>query len=327
MSTRIRNPLVFGSILLAAAVARAEEPVPAPVAAPNVASAQALVAAPTPDLKLATLAEAVRTAAFADTLFTAGDHYRAITEYKRALFIAPAAADAPQWSLRIGDALRLGAQYEAAGAAYDDTVRTYGTYVAGDAYLGGARAFLATDKHESALARARSAADWFRDRPERVRQARFLEGWSLVLANRDAEALPAFMAARGDDPLGLGAARLVDVFGQLQSLPHREPVLAALLGLIPGAGHLYVGDPGSALSALLWNGVFLVALWQAVVAKQWSIGAVLGIFEAMWYGGSVIGAMTGAHRFNRDARINALEDLAKLAPLELVDRPFTEAVH
>jgi len=324
-------PLCFGWILASGpTTSRADEPTPAAPAVPSVPApavsevAAPLVVTPPPELKLATLADALRTAAFADALFESGDHYRAITEYKRALFTAPAAVDAPTWSLRIGESLRRGAQHEAAGEAFDDTVRSYGTYVAGDAYLGGARAYLATDKHESALARAKSAADWFKDAPDRWRQARFLEGWSLLLSHRDEEAVAAFAAARGADALGLGAGRLVDVFPQLKTLPHKEPVLAGVLGLVPGLGHLYVGDPASALSALVWNGVFIVAIWQAVLTSQWSVAAVLGIFEAMWYGGSVVGAMTGAHRFNRDARLNAIEDLAKLAPMDLLDRPFVE---
>ncbi len=48
----------------------------------------------------------------------------------------------------------------------------------------------------------------------------------------------------------------------LDNLRHREPVVAALLGLVPGAGHLYAGEP---LRGLTWLAGTVVGLFLFVV--------------------------------------------------------------
>lgn len=262
-----------------------------------------------PDARLA--------AAFADSLFDRGDYYRAIGEYERALFLAPTAAEAPRWNLQIGEAYRKGEQFVDAARTFERLARELPESSRPLALYRAAKAHLDAGALESAVARAREAADAFRDDPSRAREARYIEGWALLRSERDAEAEKAFAAAKGGDTAGLGAEKLLKVMPQLADIPSKSPTLAGVLGLIPGAGHLYLGDPQTAVSALVWNGIFIWALVDKIRARDWSLVAVLSIFESMWYGGSILGAVSGAHRYNRDARVNAMEDLEKLSPHDL----------
>ena len=278
-------------------------------------AAQALAPAPAAPQRADRAKEA---AAFAASLAREGDDYRAIGEYKRALFLDPASPEAIGWQLAIGEAYRAGGQYEEAGKQFDALAQA-GTAGRAAAKLGAAKSWLSARRYGRAAARAKSAAQAYAGDAQKVREAEYLEGWALVRAGRDGEAAQAFAAARGPGKVGEGAQRLVLVMPQLQHLPSKSPVLAGVLGLVPGLGHLYLGDPGTAVSALVWNGVFGWALYEAVAAKSWSLAVVLGMFEAMWYGGSIVGSISGAHRFNRDARVNAMEELEKIAPPALVD--------
>lgn len=283
------------------------------------AGAEALVSA---ESARAAAPDASRAAAFARALSQEGDFYRAIGEYKRALFLDPEAPENVAWSLAIGEAYRAGEQPEAAAKAFEAVAAAH-PEVKGPALLGAAQSYLAAGQGESATSRAREAAGALTD-PGQVRTARYVEGWALLRTNRDEEAARAFALARGDGAVGQGAGRLLRVLPQLEQLPSRSPTVAAVLGLVPGLGHLYIGEVGTAASALAWNGLFGWALYDAVREKRWSFAVVLGMFESMWYGGSIVGAMGGAHRFNRDARVNALEDLEKVSspklPDELVQR-------
>lgn len=257
-------------------------------------------------------------ARFAAQLAEEGDYYRAISEYKRALFLAPEQAEASTWALAIGEAYRRGEQPEAAARQYEAVAQAYPA-LKGTGLLGAAKSYFAAAQYESAVARARQAAEVLADADQR-REAHYLEGWALLQTQRDAEARAAFEKARGGGVTGEGARRIVEVMPQLATLPSKSPLGAGLLGLVPGLGHLYIGDVGTAMSALVWNGVFGWALYESVKQEQWSLTVVLGMFEAMWYGGSILGAISGAHRYNRDARLNAMEDLEKLSPVDVSER-------
>jgi TM2 domain-containing membrane protein YozV len=95
----------------------------------------------------------------------------------------------------------------------------------------------------------------------------------------------------------------------LPNLPHRSPWLAGALAIVPGAGHVYLGQPLIGLAALLWNGLFGFALYDAIHHQMVGLSLVLGVFESLWYFGNIFGAVSGAHKFNRDVELNALEQL------------------
>jgi hypothetical protein len=275
--------------------------------------AQPLDAAPAAESS----AEASLAANFARTLAGEGDHYRAIGEYKRALFLAPGSSEAGRWRYGIAESYRRGEQHDAAVRAFDEL----GSSDPGwrpFAALGAARSTLAAGNADVAVIRAREAATLL-EPMGRAREAYWVEAWALLKAGRDAEAKAAFERARGDGMLGEAADRALAAMPSLEQLPTKSPALAGALGLVPGLGHLYLGEPGTALSALAWNGVFAWALVDALRAEQWSLAVVLGMFEAMWYGGSIVGAVSGAHRYNHDARVNALEDLTRAASPALLD--------
>lgn len=279
-----------------------------------------LTAVTAPDV----LEQARQTAGFASHLAQKGDHYRAIGEFERALFLAPDAPESTRWALGIGEAYRLGEQFEAAARHFEHLAETRPEAKA-QALLGAARSWQGARRHESAISRAREAAASFGEGTDEAREAHYVEGWSLLLAteldpgDRDRQAAEAFRKARGEGLVGEGSERLLEVMPQLEHLPHRSPYVAGFLGLIPGFGHFYIGEVSTGLSALLWNGLFGWALYEAIRAKNYSLAVVLGLFEVMWYGGSITGAISGAHRFNRDARLNAMDDLERLSSPALLD--------
>lgn len=110
----------------------------------------------------------------------------------------------------------------------------------------------------------------------------------------------------------------------LRTAPPSEPVsprtAGLLAGLLPGAGHLYVGRPVQALTALLLNGLFITgAVWsfhEGLIAT----GAILTYFEVGWYLGNIKSAVEGAREVNRQARgayHDALRATYALPPLTL----------
>lgn len=85
-------------------------------------------------------------------------------------------------------------------------------------------------------------------------------------------------------------------------LPRKSPVLAGALSVVPGLGHFYIEEYGAGVAAILWNGVFIYAFVDSIFSRRYGQAALIGLVESIWYSGTIFGAISGAHRFNRDAR-------------------------
>lgn len=265
--------------------------------------------------------ELLPTLEFAERLFAEGDYYRAITEYQRALFLL---GDAPRgdWvRLRIGTAYLAGQRTEAAAHVFADLLeRTGNLRLRALAGLGRARAWYRAGRYlqgmqllEQLHLQAGSAG--------LVDSRNYLLGCAALRAGRLDVARPAFAAVRAEGELGRRAGLVLERLGRAGRLPERSPLLAGLLSVVPGLGHFYLGQVEVGITALLWNGLFGWAAYDSFRRGQRGAGGVLLLLEMFWYAGTVYGAVAGAHRFNRDARLNFLEKIDAAAGLDVAVPP------
>jgi TM2 domain-containing membrane protein YozV len=92
--------------------------------------------------------------------------------------------------------------------------------------------------------------------------------------------------------------------------PSKSPRVASILaGILPGAGHLYLGKPRHAITALLLNGLFLAGATFSFLEGLEATGVILLYFETGWYLGNINSARAGAHEFNRRQRQDAQDQL------------------
>lgn len=157
----------------------------------------------------------------------------------------------------------------------------------GNASLWGQSLALAAAKdsafRESALRMAASDA-FLADDPDEVRR---------IAATADFEAAPL----------------VLDVLARYGEGSDRSPTLGGLLGLVPGLGYAYSGEWGNAVRSLLLNGIFGWAVYQTAADDQWGLFAVATFFELTWYSGSIYGGIDAAHRYNRNRRLEAAEEI------------------
>jgi hypothetical protein len=100
--------------------------------------------------------------------------------------------------------------------------------------------------------------------------------------------------------LGEDAQRVATYVKGLE-IPSKSPGLAGVLSIVPGLGHFYIEDYSAGIVALLWNGAFIYALVDSIQSEQIGQAILIGLLESVWYTGTIFGAVSGAHRFNRDA--------------------------
>ena len=244
---------------------------------------------------------------FADHLFGDGDYYRAISEYRRYLYVSRGrGADAPRAALAIGEALVRGEQWDAAGRQLDGVAtRTLDMQVRRVALFGAARAYLEDGRPELAKPRFRLlVADPDADATLQA-SSRLLLAWGHFDAGEIEKARELFQSiAVSDSPWAKDAAGVVASIDKRGELDIKDPIVAALLSVIPGVGHMYLGQWGTGFTSLAWNGLFIFAAVWAWLDGDWGVAAVLTFAELGWYSGSMFGAIAGAFRHNRDVNRN-----------------------
>ena len=232
---------------------------------------------------------------FAEQLYAEHDYYRAITEYKRFLHLAPDAPEAPRAALRIGESLLAGERWEDAEKALQRVLSSYPHSAAAE------RAGLLLPEIAYRQQRYSLASEQFRQlaetatTPQARAQARYRLAWSEIEQRNFAAAIEELN--RLDSPQ---ADRLAAALAGRQPIAGKSPLLAgSLSGLLPGAGQLYTGNPRDAGLAFALNAAFIWAAVEAFDHDNEALGGILCFFEIGWYGGNIYNAVNLAHRSNQ----------------------------
>lgn len=86
----------------------------------------------------------------------------------------------------------------------------------------------------------------------------------------------------------------------------KNPTIAGLLGIVPGAGYLYSGFTQTAISAFIINSLFMGATYKAFEDGNIPLGVILSFISAGWYSGSIYGSIAAAYRRNETDQNNYL---------------------
>lgn len=125
-----------------------------------------------------------------------------------------------------------------------------------------------------------------------------LEGLSYVKQFHWEEAEAAFEQIEVDSQFVTNAQRCQELSQKGQKLRMKKPVIAGFLGIIPGLGYLYDGYPHTALSSFIVNSLFIWGTTEAFRKDNESLGAMLGVLSFGWYAGNIYGSVISAQRKN-----------------------------
>ncbi|GAB4171330.1 MAG: hypothetical protein Kow00100_12470 [Geothermobacteraceae bacterium] len=252
---------------------------------------------------------------FADHLFAQKDYYRAVTEYKRFLYLHPDDPAAPSALLRMTRAYLAGERWQEADATVDELLKRYPeSREAGRAALLSAE--VAFRQRNFSLARQRYGSAGLRY-PELAGAADYRIAWCLLeegdidQARRQLEGLEA--------PQGQA---LADDLGRFATLPRKSPATAGLLSaVLPGAGQVYTGHARDGAIAFALNVAFILAGIEAFDNGNEALGGILAFVEVGWYAGNIFNAVTNAHKSNRRLERGLLDELRQKHGLDLALGP------
>src|SRR5690554_2763626 len=273
-----------------------------------------------------------------DAYYFEGDYYRALTAYKDFLREYPGDRRAERVRLKMawvyfnaGEHGQAARELDRLAEGADDViVGWWARYYYGQVALASDRRPLAQAAFEEVLETCAPYAarlDEPTDDPEISQCLELSSAATLGLARlgavrHDFEAAGNALRAMPErSPLAQDATEIAGLVEGLK-IPRKSPALAGTLSIVPGLGHVYLGQYGSGFVALLWNGAFIYAIVDSILAGRYGQAALIGLVESIWYGGTIFGAIAGAHRFNRDA-MRVVEDGLRRDILDLYrDQPW-----
>lgn len=126
-------------------------------------------------------------------------------------------------------------------------------------------------------------------------------------------------ALEGKDNLeaDINSARALKLIERLKAYPVRDEKAASistLMSVIPGLGHLYLGDIRSAASAFFINIIFIAALLGSLRRKYWAYASVFGLIVSILYAGTMFSAHSLTYREGLEKRIAAMKKWPDLNP-------------
>lgn len=252
-----------------------------------------------------------------DAHYYQGDYYRALSEYKDFLYTYPSDSRAPAIRMKKAWIYQLAGEQRASAYQLHLLSQMRGEYPEGwwaRYYMG--QVALEAERTPMARRAFEGLVDHCEPEVERFRSGEVDESSShcVELTGRARLALADLSAMRHDfdsavghlylippeSPLASDAGEIADLVEGIK-IPQKSPALAGVLSIVPGLGHIYIGEYSNALLAAVWNGIFIYGLVDSIVSGRYGQAAVIGLLESIWYGGTIFGAIAGAHRYNRDA--------------------------
>ncbi|NOY69518.1 MAG: tetratricopeptide repeat protein [Deltaproteobacteria bacterium] len=260
---------------------------------------------------------------FAQSLEKDSDYDSAVSEFKRFVFFFPNDQKVPEALFSAGMARFNQHRYSDAIALFASVEEKYGTSdTAIESVFMISRCLVAAQETESAILILKRLSSSLFDQSVHDR-ALVQTGWLYLQKsgrkfNIDA-AKKAFSAVSDS---GKKAFHIQAILHELdakgKNIPKKSPFLAGLFSIVPGGGYLYCGRYRDAGMAFFLNSVLFTAAYESFDKRLYTLGGMLGAVGVGFYGGSIYGGITSAHKYNARAKGRFLNGLKqKYAPADV----------
>ena len=254
---------------------------------------------------------------FAEQYFENGEYYRAIGEYERFIHFFSQSPRIEEARYKIGLSYLKGERYKEAIQAFEAlTVDYQTTEYAYKSYLGISRAYVLVKSYDMALATLTNLITIAQDQ-ELLDEAYYQKGWVYLEMGLWGSAKESFEKV---SPQGRKKYNLKNILTEIDNktpLKGKDPTIAGLLAIVPGAGHLYCGRKRDAFISFLLNGAMIYAAYEAFDRDLDALGGVIVLFELGFYSGNIYSAVSSAHKYNRLEEKSFLDYLRQNEELDI----------
>jgi tetratricopeptide (TPR) repeat protein len=260
---------------------------------------------------------------FAESLFSEGDYDRAITEYKRFIFLYPEDRRAENSFLRIIESYHKEGKWNQAIEAVKNFSAGYkdSSFIEDAKYLKGL-AENELKQYENALLTFQEIINGgsLKYRDKSIFQS------AIILMNMEEwqKAQQMFQEVPQTSSLAFSSKVFYSGLENIEQIPQKSTSLAGTLAtLLPGAGHLYTGRYQDAIMTFLLNGAFIWAGIELFQHDNRVAGGIVSFFELGWYVGNIYSAINCAHKYNRRMKEEFIKHLEKAAGISVSYDPYT----
>lgn len=249
--------------------------------------------------------------AFARQIYEEGHYPAAAAEFRRFLHFFP-------HHERAADAAFFAAMCDFHLQRYPEAIRAFRKVIernpdsepAVEARFMLSRSYSRLGEHQNALQVLQWIARNVEDPRLRDRAAHCI-GWLKLEAGDVAGARAAFESMTPRGRVRHGADRVLAELADSGKIKQKSPLAAGLLAVVPGGGYLYTGRYREAATAFFLITALAAASWESFDQDLHALGGIAGLAGLGFYGGSISGAVAGAHKYNRRAYDDLLERLER----------------
>jgi tetratricopeptide (TPR) repeat protein len=250
----------------------------------------------------------------ADAFLAEGEYYRAITEYKKFLFLFPDSGKAGYALFGVGTAYYRGEEYEPAARTFAAVLERYGTgaHAAPSAYFEGVSLWKLGrfDRAEAAFDQVAAL-----DPASEYAPLSFI-GKSLL--SYDARNVPGcrgelarFLESFPQDDRAERVRQTIALLDRNLEVPRKSPAVAGVMSsVVPGSGYMYAGRYGDGVVALIVNGLFIAGTVAAIHQENYAVAAIVGGIGLPFYVGNIYGSANAATKWNIGVRKELREKIA-----------------
>ena len=252
---------------------------------------------------------------FAEYLFNETDYYRAISEYKRFIFLYPFHPLAEKSRFKICECYYKAKRWHEAVEALNRFIADYpASPLKEDAFYLKGLSEKELKFYKEAISSLEVASLSLSDG---LRNRSFFQIALVYVDLEDWKAARTYFSKISDtSPLYPSAWTFSSELENVDMLPRKSPGLAGTLAaVLPGAGHLYTERPRDALVAFLLNGAFIWAAIELFKDDNYVAGGLVTFFELGWYTGNIYSAVGSAHKYNRRVKNEFIQNIKERTSL------------
>lgn len=246
---------------------------------------------------------------FAEDAFEDTDYATAVSEYKRFLYFFPEDERAERASYKIGLSYFKGRRYKSAIDSFEALIEKYGeTDLSRKSYFLISESYVELKEFGPAVINLKNMIAVTEDLNVKD-EAYYRMGWIHLETESWEKARLAFQNISEQNKSKYLLDRLSVELDSIDTISKKDPALAGILSVIPGAGYLYTERYRDALIAFVVNGALIFAAYESFDEDLDALGAILTVVGVGFYAGNIYGAVNSAHKYNKAQTTRFIQDL------------------
>ena len=246
---------------------------------------------------------------FAEFLFKNGDYLKAVDEYQRFIYFFPADVRLERAMFQTGMAFFHAQRFKEAIYSFNLLINKYAdTFLSLQSYFMISDCYLNRKEYGLAIITLHNLINITDDIGIKD-EAYYRLGWINIETASWDKANSNFIQISAQNKENYRLKYLTAELNKNKLIPSKNPLMAGILSIVPGAGYIYVERYQDALIAFLLNAGLILAAYESFDNELYALGGLITFIELGFYAGNIYGAVSSAHKYNRKEIDRFIENL------------------